>query len=78
MTVERLRFFAEVRVVASPGQPDLRGAIGAIVGISEPPDPGTAPHYGVMLDGLDIVYVFSGGQIMPTGRERRKSDYYES
>ncbi|MEU0839346.1 hypothetical protein ABZ370_07725 [Streptomyces sp. NPDC005962] len=76
--MEELPFFAEVRVVASPGRPDLRGYIGAIVGISEPPDPGTEPHYGVMLDGLDVVYVFTGEQITPTGRERRESDYYGS
>lgn len=76
--MEELPFFAEVRVVASPAQPDLCGAIGAIVGISESPDPGTAPSYGVMLDGIDVVYVFSREQLTPTGRERWESDYYES
>lgn len=78
MTAEDFRFFAEVRVVASPRRPELQGAIGAILGISEPPDPGAAPHYGVMLDGFDLVHVFTGEQIAPTGRERRESAYYES
>ncbi|MFE9008118.1 hypothetical protein ACFYOY_39380 [Streptomyces sp. NPDC007875] len=71
-----LHFYAEVRVVASPGRPELEGAVGAIVGISEPPHPDTPPSFGVMLDGFDVVRVFSKEQIAPTGQDRQKSDYY--
>ncbi|WP_432048416.1 MULTISPECIES: hypothetical protein [Streptomyces] len=71
-----LHFYAEVRVVACPDRPELEGVVGAIVGISEPPNPDIAPSFGVMLDGFDVVRIFSREQIAPTGRDRQESDYY--
>ncbi|MGW5689469.1 hypothetical protein ACWEWX_00445 [Streptomyces asiaticus] len=75
MSLIGLDYFVEVRVVSDPERPELEGAVGAIIGISEPPNPDAPPSFGVVLDGFDVVRVFSKEQIAPTGRSRQQSDY---
>lgn len=73
---DTLDFFAEVRVIASSKRPELVGAVGAVLGITEPKDPGIAPSYSVMLDELEETYQFQRDQLEPTGRTREYEDYY--
>jgi hypothetical protein len=50
--------------------------LGAILGISEPRDADAPVSYGVMLDDDDRLVSFSREQIEPTGRGRKREDYY--
>ncbi|MEU5532306.1 hypothetical protein [Streptomyces sp. NPDC020362] len=71
-----LPFYAEVRVLRASGMPGQEGRLGGILGIKEPPDDTTAPAYGVLLDGAEELYTFLDGEIEPTGRMRKREEYY--
>ncbi|GAB1330357.1 hypothetical protein ACE1SV_46960 [Streptomyces sennicomposti] len=73
---DSLDFFAEVRGVSSPTRPDLRGRVGAVLGIAEPDDKAVAPAYAVLLDGDESLVQFLRDQIEPTGRRRNRADSY--
>ncbi|MFF1476602.1 hypothetical protein ACFVYD_03260 [Streptomyces sp. NPDC058301] len=75
-TDDAFHFYAEVRVTASAHRPELTGRLGAILGISEPRDPGVAPAYAVMVDDYDHTVQFERHELTPTGRNRKHEDYY--
>ncbi|MGW7350182.1 hypothetical protein [Streptomyces sp. NPDC054784] len=69
-------FFSEVRVVGAPNRPELEGAVGAILGITQPEELDVPPMYAVMLDNYDRVVQFYREQLEATGRSRSRDDYY--
>ncbi|WP_257585540.1 MULTISPECIES: DUF5958 family protein [unclassified Streptomyces] len=75
-TATALPFYGEVRVRQAAGLPGLKGRLGGILGITEPGDEATPPAYAVLLDGDEEVHTFRHDEIEPTGRMRRREDYY--
>ncbi|MEU2061938.1 hypothetical protein [Streptomyces sp. NPDC013455] len=73
---EPLPFYAEVRVVRAPDRPHVEGELGAVIGISDPPDQSTPPAYAVLLDGEEELYTFLHDEMEPTGHMRKREDYY--
>ncbi len=56
---------------------EVAGAMGAVLGISEPDVISEAAAYAVSIDGLDRTVMLVAAELRPTGERRTLEDFYD-
>lgn len=72
----RFTFYAEVRVAAPrPENAEFAGAIGVVFGLGT--EPGEPVSVGVFFSSIERVVCFAEEELVATGRQFRREDFYD-
>lgn len=72
----RFKFYEEVRVASPrPENAEFAGAIGVVVGLGT--EPGEPVSVGVFLASIERVVCFAEEELVATGRQFRREDFYD-
>jgi len=71
----KIDLYEEIRVIDDCEDPELRGKIGVVMGISE--ENGVVYGYSVRFADLEHSYGFSVEEVESTGRKFKHEDFYD-